>query len=588
MAGGVFVSYRRDDAAHITGRIADAIAARIGRDRVFVDVDSVAPGEDFVRKIESSIHASGTFIAVVGSNWLSAATPQGQRRIDLDGDFIRLEVRTALAAGLRIVPVLVDNAPMPRAEDLPEDVRQFVRHNAVHLNHTTFTRDIQTLLDLLDAKPAKPKPKLPPLVLPVGAAAVVLATLAFTLIPRSTPPLVTSVGLAEEEAPSERWIGDTRFRVERAGGRMAIRAELPYRDRMREEKRIDGIGYLEGSPLTSPMPLLLVQVTNTSDAEMTVSEVQFEVVRATPDLSPLPVLREHAVDVHRIRMTDEGWGAITDARLTITGWGAPEVDPAKIDRPWKGSIANAEPCAAPTSLTEVTPVTINGAPEYDVVIFDLADHVPAALTAGDFVCAIGQLAFASSTGPQELAVRTRVSNRPPSAVVAAPALKSFDLYLDPDREDYVAVVPVLRKIAPGATETIPVRIMTDKSSDFELRQSVRIASGDLVPGETFALQVFKARKDLIGYVPPTAEMMPMPQEDVATVDADGLIESVSFDPGRRQAASFMLTRTLDDAACEDFLANLAPRVLASVGGVPEGGIQSTAPDGAYCDTGVVP
>jgi hypothetical protein len=316
---------------------------------------------------------------------------------------------------------------------------------------------------------------------------------------------------------------------------------------------------------------------------MTINEVQFEVVSATPDLSPLPVLREHAIDVHRIRMTDEGWGAITDPRLTIIAWGAPETDATKIDRAWKGSIANAEPCAEPTSLTEVTPFTINGAPEHDVVVFDLAGRVPRALTGGAFVCAIGQLAFNSSTGPQELAVRTRVSNRPPSAVVAAPALKSFDLYLDPDREDYVAVVPVLRKIAPGATETIPVRIMTDKSSDFELRQSVRIASGDLVPGETFALQIFKARNDLIGYVPPTAEMMPMPQGDISAVDSDGLIESVSFDPGRRQAASFVLTRTLDEAACEDFLASLAPRVLESVGGVPEGGIQSTAPDGSYCD-----
>jgi hypothetical protein len=583
LAGGVFVSYRRDDAAHITGRIADAIAARIGRDRVFVDVDSVAPGEDFVRKIENSIRSSGTFLAVIGANWLSAATPQGQRRIDLDGDFIRLEVRTALATGMRIVPVLVDNAPMPRAEDLPEDVRQFVRHNAVHLNHTTFTRDIQTLLDLLDAKPAKPKPKLPALALPVGAAAVVLATLAFTLMPRSAPPLATSVGLAEEEAPPERWIGDTRFRVERAGGRMAIRAELPYRDRMREEGRIDGVEYLASSPLTSPMPQLLVQVTNTTDAEMTINEVQFEVIRATPDLSPLPLLRERSLDVHRIHLFDEGWGAITDPRLTITAWGAPEADPAKIDRAWKGTIANAEPCAEPANLTEVTPFTITGAPDHDAFIFDLAGRVPTNLTADDFACAIGQLAFTSSTGPQELAFRTRVSNRAPDQIAAAPLMKSFDLFLDPDREGYVAVVPVLRRIAPGATETIPVRIMTDKSTDFELRQSVRLASGDLAPGETFTLQVFKSRNDMTNYMPPTAVMMPMAQQDITALDADGLIESVSFDPGRRQAASFVLTRTLDEAGCEDFLANLAPRVLESVGGVPEGGIQSTAPDGSYCD-----
>jgi hypothetical protein len=585
LAGGVFVSYRRDDAAHITGRIADAIAARIGRDRVFVDVDSVAPGEDFVRKIESSIHASGTFIAVVGANWLSAATPQGQRRIDLEGDFIRLEVRTALASGMRIIPVLVDNAPMPRAEDLPEDVRRLVRHNAVHLNHNTFTRDIQALLDVIDAKPARPKPRLRALAMPVGAAAVVLATLAFTVMPRATPPLATSIGLAETPAIENRWIGDTRFRVERAGGRMEIRAELPYRDRMREEKRIDGIEYLEGSPLASPMPDLLVQVTNTSDTEMTINEVQFEVIRAEPDLGPLPVLREHRLDVHRIRMKDEGWGVIDSPRLTVTAWGAPETDPARIDRAWKGVIASPEPCAAPAGLTNVTPFTVGGVEEEGAFIFDLAGRVPAPLVSGEFVCAIGQLAFGSSTGPQDLSVRTRVSNHPPDVIVAAPSLAYFDLYLDPDREGYVAVVPVLRTIAPGATETIPVRIITDKSSDFELRHSVSTAAGDLVPGQTFALQIFKSRHDTVNYVEPPPAMRPLSMEEIAAAGAGELIADGSFDPAGKAPAAFTLTRTLDDAACEDFLANIVPRLLEPFGGVPEVGVQSTAPDGTYCDGG---
>jgi hypothetical protein len=584
LAGGVFVSYRRDDAAHITGRIADAIAARIGRDRVFVDVDSVAPGEDFVRKIERSIHAADTFIAVIGSNWLTASTPQGQRRIDLDGDFIRLEVRTALNSGMRIVPVLVDNAPMPRGEDLPEDVRQLVRHNAVHLSHTTFTRDIQALLDTLDAKHARRALKIPALALPLGAGVVVAATLAFTLMPRTPPPLATSIGLAEKPAEEERWMGDTRFRVERNGGRMEIRAELPYRDRMREEKRIDGIAYLEGTPLGSPMPDLLVQVTNTSSAPITINEVQFEVIRADPDLGPLPILREHRVDVHRIRMVDEGWGKLEEPRLTITAWGSPETDPAKINRTWKGVIVSPEPCAAPSTLTNVTPFTVDGVEEEDAIIFDLAGRVPRALVAPEFVCAIGQLAFNASTGPQALAVRTRVSNHPPDALAAAPAIGFFDLYLDPDREGYVAVVPVQREIAAGATEAIPIRIITDKSSDFELRHSVAAATGEQVTGETFTLQIFKSRNDMISYIEPPAVMKPLTTEDIAAAGAQGIVASGNIDPEGRSPASFTLTRTLDDAACADFLANVAPRILAPFGGVPEGGIESTSPDGDYCDS----
>ncbi len=583
MAGGVFISYRRNDAAHVAGRVADALAARIGRERVFVDVDSVAPGEDFVRKIESTIDASETLLAIIGPNWLNATDAEGRRRIDLDGDFIRLEIRSALTAGVRVIPVLVDGAAMPKAEDLPEDLRDLVRRNAAVLNHISFTRDVQALVDQLAAPPKRKMPKAALLALPLGAGVIVIAAIAFALVPRAPPPLTTSVGLTEDDAPADQWMHETRYKAERAsGGRMSIRAQLPYRDRMREEQRIDGVSYLSGSPLQSPMPTLLVQVTNISEAPVTVSEIQFEVIRAEPDLAPLPVLREHRADVHRIRLVDEGWGVIDSPRLTISAWGLPETDRAKIDRTWKGVVTSPEPCAEPARLTEVTPFTIEGAPQDKATYFELEGHIPPALETGEFVCAIGRLAFNSSAGPQDLAIRTRVSNREPNAVVASPARSMYDLYLDPDREGYVAVVPVVREIAPGATEAIRIKIISDKSSDFELRQLVRTTTGEPIPGETFDLQIFKSRNFTAGYRLNPQLMKRLPPEAIAAADPSGLIESVLYDPNGRDEARINLSRDLEDAACQRFVNDVSERLLASVGGVPVKGVVATGPGSFYC------
>lgn len=139
-----------------------------------------------------------------------------------------------------------------------------------------------------------------------------LAMLAFAAWPKGAPALAglsSSVLLAEQEKIGARWITQTELKVERgADGRLSIRADMPYRDRMRDEKRIDGLEFLGSSPLSSPMPVLTVQVTNTSAAPVIISEIQFEVIKAEPDTTPLPVLREHQVDYHRLRLMNDGWG----------------------------------------------------------------------------------------------------------------------------------------------------------------------------------------------------------------------------------------------------------------------------------------
>lgn len=149
MADGVFISYRRTDAAGYAGRIADFLAFERPSLTVFMDVMSIRPGDDFIATINDRLDASGTVLALIGERWLDEAGPSGERRLDDPQDFVRLELELALSAGKTVVPVLLEDARMPAAGDLPESLHPLIRRNAFHLRHHAFRRDIDALADII-------------------------------------------------------------------------------------------------------------------------------------------------------------------------------------------------------------------------------------------------------------------------------------------------------------------------------------------------------------------------------------------------------------------------------------------------------
>lgn len=144
---GIFVSYRRDDAAGHAGRLADRLVEHFGRNRIFVDVDAIEPGEDFVTVIENAVGSCEILIAVIGQKWLSA-TESG--RLDNPNNFVRLEIGTALRRNIRVVPVLVQRATMPKPEDLPEDLVKLTRRNAIELTDLRWQTDVDQLIGVLE------------------------------------------------------------------------------------------------------------------------------------------------------------------------------------------------------------------------------------------------------------------------------------------------------------------------------------------------------------------------------------------------------------------------------------------------------
>ncbi len=151
---GIFISYRREDTAGYAGRLYDRLAAYFGPDRVFMDVEGIEPGVDFVDALERAVGSCEVLIVLIGKDWL-VADGAGKRRLDDPADFVRIETAAALARNIRVVPVLVDDAEMPRANQLPADMASLARRQALELSHkqwdATSSELIQTLEKILNA-----------------------------------------------------------------------------------------------------------------------------------------------------------------------------------------------------------------------------------------------------------------------------------------------------------------------------------------------------------------------------------------------------------------------------------------------------
>lgn len=150
----IFVSYRRSDVGGYAGRLHDVLVDRLGPAGVFFDVTAIDAGRDFADEIDEALAGSDAVLAVIGPGWLTAAGPDGVQRLSKPDDFVRTELGRALAANIRVVPVLVGGATLPVAAALPPDLAELVDRQAVTIHDEAFRRDVDDLLRALRGKPA--------------------------------------------------------------------------------------------------------------------------------------------------------------------------------------------------------------------------------------------------------------------------------------------------------------------------------------------------------------------------------------------------------------------------------------------------
>ena len=145
----IFINYRRQDSEGYVGRLYDHLSDHFERDEIFMDVDSIKPGADFVKELEDAVERCEVFIAMIGPQWSSLVDETGSRRLEQWNDFVRIEIASALKQNKLIIPVLVGQARMPNPTELPEDLAGLARRNAIELSHTRFKYDVEKLINAI-------------------------------------------------------------------------------------------------------------------------------------------------------------------------------------------------------------------------------------------------------------------------------------------------------------------------------------------------------------------------------------------------------------------------------------------------------
>jgi hypothetical protein len=147
----IVISYRRNDSDAITGRIRDRIVGHYGEQSVFMDIDSIPFGRDFREHVKDAILQNDLVLAVIGPKWLGGGRGATATRIHDDNDPVRMEIEIALERGIPVIPILVGDATMPKASDLPPILRDLVFRNAAEVKSgRDFNQHMERLLRSMD------------------------------------------------------------------------------------------------------------------------------------------------------------------------------------------------------------------------------------------------------------------------------------------------------------------------------------------------------------------------------------------------------------------------------------------------------
>jgi TPR repeat protein len=157
--GGVFICYRREDSGGYAARIYDRVAERLKPENVFFDVSNIRLGLDRVEAISARVAECDAFVAIIGRHWISAVHDDGRPRLKDPDDPVRVEIQAALKRKLPVIPILVDNAAMPKASELPESLEGLARRQGIVISPALFDEDVKkltrALVSILEARPSR-------------------------------------------------------------------------------------------------------------------------------------------------------------------------------------------------------------------------------------------------------------------------------------------------------------------------------------------------------------------------------------------------------------------------------------------------
>lgn len=166
----VFINYRGADSNYAARLLYKELNRPFWRKQVFFDEESIQPGENYVLELLEGVRRSKVLLAVIGPQWLSVDA-EGKRRIDDENDWIRRELATAFACGVRVIPVFTEGARPEDLVELPQDISALPTIQGRYLPLKYAAKDVRKIVDeVARYVPARRRKGLA-----IGAAALVLA-----------------------------------------------------------------------------------------------------------------------------------------------------------------------------------------------------------------------------------------------------------------------------------------------------------------------------------------------------------------------------------------------------------------------------
>ncbi len=142
----IFINYRREDTSGYSGRIFDSLSYEFGEDNIFIDVTKINTGTDFTEAITQALDKCDYFLILIGNTWLSCKDDSGNLRIDNPDDFVRKEIKLAITKKIKIIPILLEDTRMPLAKELPADIQEMCKWQAIEISDSRWKYDVDKLI----------------------------------------------------------------------------------------------------------------------------------------------------------------------------------------------------------------------------------------------------------------------------------------------------------------------------------------------------------------------------------------------------------------------------------------------------------
>jgi hypothetical protein len=488
MTYDAFISYRRDGSASQARLIKSELTSR--NYKVFLDVADLDKGH-FDEQLLTTIADTPNFILMLAPGSLDKCVEEG--------DWLRRELRQALASSRNIVPVCLPDFRFPAS--LPADIADLSRHQAVEYSHTLFDATIEKILKAI-GKPGGASGRSRSRVrLAIGAAGAVAALVVLiaalvhvrapspsarftaTVIPMvaSENASITRSGQAPQTGAVSQANGPDgkavpgapdpvlyalEYSYRRTPEGFDVDYRLPYLDLFRAGGPIVGVRY-ETSPFLSTFPQLRATIANNTDRQVVITSVVLDIARS--DLRREVVLTVDDGSTNTIVLVNHGWADVEDARLVLT-----------FADPGRGGVVSA-----PRQLSLGTFAASKVVP--------IVKHVPPELAEADLVNVAGEIEYGPVAHRRSVKVSTTVKLRTVSGKPLPPS-EAYDLYFTAGETGrIVADLPTAHQIKPGEAEALDLRISTDRSSTTRMTMSFLTAEGEEIKANGLALDLFVPR-----------------------------------------------------------------------------------------------